>query len=72
VSYCNHLSSVGKLHVFIHIFIFSCKTAEPNETKLGRYDPWEEKIQICSNEVGPPWGGAIREYKKGVVDQSLK
>jgi hypothetical protein len=36
------------------------------------YDPWAEEISICSSEVDPPWEGAIKEYKMGVVVQSLK
>jgi hypothetical protein len=34
--------------------------------KLDRDDPWEEDIQISSNEVDPPWEGTIRGPKRGI------
>ena len=57
---CELFASLG-VHrpVWRHSLIF-CKTAETIRTKFDRCGPWEEEIQICTNEVVPPWEGAIR------------
>jgi hypothetical protein len=39
------------------------QNALPSGTKLGRDDPCEEDIKICTKEVNPPWGGPSRGLK---------
>ena len=48
---------------FVH-FNLLCKIAVTNGTKLSRDGPWEEEIQMCSNEVDASWGEAIRGPKR--------